>query len=272
MNEKQAKNGGNPPLPDPSARPIDRLLHVMAALRNPNGGCPWDLEQTFKTIAPYTVEEAYEVADAIERGDMDDVKEELGDLLLQIAFHAQMASEENLFTFDDVATAITDKLIYRHPHVFGDQTAATPDEVIVLWDAKKKSEKNHDSAIDGVTVGLPALLRAQKLQKKAGKAGFEWKDVNCAWTKVEEELAEVKESAVKDPRSAHTAEEIGDLLFCIVNYARMAGHDAESILTQTNRKFETLFKGMEGELKSSGKTLETSSLDDMLAAWKKAKT
>lgn len=244
----------------------------MAALRDPSGGCPWDLEQTFKTIAPYTVEEAYEVADAIERGDMADVKEELGDLLLQIVFHAQMASEEDLFTFDDVASAISEKLIYRHPHVFGDKTAATPEEVIKVWDAAKNAEKKHDSAIDGVTLGLPALLRAQKLQKKAAKAGFEWKDLEGAWKKIEEELAEVKAAAQIDPKSEHTAEEIGDLLFCIVNYARMAGHDAESILTQTNRKFETLFKNMEGVIKDDGKSLAGSTLDEMLVAWKKGKT
>lgn len=253
-------------------RPIDRLLAIMAQLRNPDGGCPWDLEQTFKTIAPYTVEEAYEVADAIERGDMGEVKEELGDLLLQIAFHAQMASEESLFTFDDVATAISNKLVYRHPHVFGDQTAATPDDVVKVWDARKNAEKQHDSAIDGVTVGLPALLRAQKLQKKAAKAGFVWKDLQGAWSKVEEELAEVKNAITDDPKSPHSAEEIGDLLFCIVNYARMAGHDAESILTQTNRKFETLFKKMETVLKQDGTNMPDASLDQMLDAWKKGKS
>ncbi len=263
---------GNPQkIPDLNQRPIDRLLQIMAALRNPDGGCPWDIEQTFKSIAPYTVEEAYEVADAIERGDVNELKEELGDLLLQIVFHAQMADEQKLFSFEDVAAAISDKLVFRHPHVFGDKSAANADEVITVWDAQKKSEKNHESAIDGVTVGLPALLRSQKLQKKAGKAGFEWKDLNGAWAKVEEELNEVRYAAKENPNSEHTAEEIGDLLFCIVNYARMAGHDAESILTQTNRKFEKLFKGMEGALKADGKTLETSSLDDMLAAWKKGK-
>jgi MazG family protein len=259
------------PPTDQDSRPIDRLLGIMAALRNPNGGCPWDLEQDFKSIAPYTVEEAYEVADAIERGDMKNVKEELGDLLLQIVFHAQMASEQEIFTFDDVATAISDKLIYRHPHVFGDQSAATPDEVVTLWDARKGAEKKHDSAIDGVTVGLPALLRAQKLQKKASKAGFVWKDLDGAWVKVEEELGELRAATIEDPKSLHTAEEIGDVLFCLVNYARMAGHDAESILTNTNRKFEKLFKNMEQVLTKEGKSLEQSSLEEMLSAWTKGK-
>lgn len=263
---------GNPQkIPRADQRPIDRLLEVMAALRNKDDGCPWDIEQTFKTIAPYTVEEAYEVADAIERGDVNDLKEELGDLLLQIVFHAQIAQDEKLFTFDDVAAAIAEKLIYRHPHVFGDKSAANADEVITVWDAQKNAEKKYDSAIDGVTVGLPSLLRAQKLQKKAAKAGFVWKDLNGAWAKVEEELNEVKSAAGVDAKSEDTAEEIGDLLFCIVNYARMAGHDAESILTQTNRKFERLFKGMESALAAEGKTLETASLDDMLVAWKNGK-
>jgi len=251
------------------SKPIDRLLSIMAKLRDPNGGCPWDLEQDFKSIAPYTVEEAYEVADAIERGDVNDLKEELGDLLLQIVFHAQMADEQKLFTFDDVANAISDKLVFRHPHVFGDKTAATPDEVVVLWDAKKKEEKSKEgqSAIDGVTLGLPSLLRAQKLQKKAAKSGFEWHDANGAWDKVEEELNEFKSATDKD----HKAEELGDLLFCIVNYARMNGLDAENILSATNRKFETLFKNMESVLEQENRKLEESSLDEKIAAWKKGK-
>lgn len=250
-------------------KPIDRLLTIMAKLRDPDGGCPWDLKQDFKSIAPYTVEEAYEVADAIERGDINDLKEELGDLLLQIVFHAQMANEEKLFSFDDVATAISDKLVFRHPHVFGDKTAATPEEVIVLWDAKKKEEKAQEgqSAIDGVTLGLPSLLRAQKLQKKAAKSGFEWPDTDSAWAKVEEELNEFK--TAKD--AEHKAEELGDLLFCIVNYARMSGLDAEGILSSTNRKFESLFKNMERMLDQDNRTLESSSLDEKLDAWKKGK-
>lgn len=250
-----------------SDRPIDRLLAVMAKLRNPDGGCPWDLEQTFKTIAPYTIEEAYEVADAIERNNMADLKEELGDLLLQIVFHAQMASEENLFTFDDVAGALAEKLIYRHPHVFGDAKAATPDEVVKVWDARKNAEKVNDSAIDGVTLGLPALMRAQKLQKKAAKSGFVWPDTDSAWKKVEEELQELREAKDKD----HQAEEIGDLLFCIVNYARMSGHDTEEILTAANKKFEKRFKAMEAALKNNNQKLETSSLDQMLQAWTEGK-
>lgn len=247
---------------------IDRLLAVMKKLRDPDGGCPWDLEQTFATIAPYTIEEAYEVADAVERGDMKDFKEELGDLLLQVVFQSQIAADENLFTFDDVARGIADKLIYRHPHVFGDQSAETADDVLSIWDSRKDAEKKSDSAIDGVTLGLPALLRAQKLQKKAGKAGFVWPNAESAWEKLEEELTEFKAAKDKD----HQAEELGDLLFCIVNYARLAGHDAEEILTATNRKFEKRFKAMESVLKDENKDLKSSSLDDMLNAWRAGKS
>lgn len=250
-----------------TATNIDRLLAVMKKLRDPNGGCPWDLEQTFQSIAPCTIEEAYEVADAIERNDLNNLKEELGDLLLQVVFHAQIAAEDNIFTFDDVAGAIADKLVYRHPHVFGNQTAATPDDVMEIWNERKNSEKKNESAIDGVTLGLPALLRAQKLQKKAAKSGFEWPDQDSAWTKLEEELAEFKAAQTKE----HQAEELGDLLFCIVNYARMAGHDTEEILRQTNKKFERRFKAMEKILKEENKTLKDASLDQMLEGWRRGK-
>ena len=247
--------------------PIQKLIATMPRLRDPNGGCPWDVEQTFQSIIPYTIEEAYEVADAIERGDMDEFKEELGDLLLQVIFHCQMAQEQNIFTFDDVVTALAEKLIYRHPHVFGDQKAANAAEVVSIWDARKSAKKKNDSAIDGVTLGLPSLLRAQKLQKKAAKSGFVWPDTDSAWKKVEEELAEFKDA--KTPE--HKAEELGDLMFCIVNYARMNGMDAESILTATNKKFETRFKAMEHHLVDANKNLSTSTLDEKLMAWNKGK-
>lgn len=251
-------------------KPIEKLLSVMARLRDPDGGCPWDLEQDFKSIAPYTVEEAYEVADAIERDDINDLKEELGDLLLQVVFHAQMAREKNLFDFDDVARGIADKLIYRHPHVFGEDVAKTADDVVVLWDARKNAEKNKEgqSAVAGVTLGLPSLLRAQKLQKKAAKAGFVWPDTNSAWNKVEEELSEFRAAQSKEDQ----AEELGDLLFCIVNYARIAGHDAEEILASANKKFERRFKAMEDILKERNASLDQSSLDEKLDAWKAGKS
>lgn len=256
------------PLPIAGQAPIDRLIDIMARLRDKETGCPWDIEQTFKTIAPYTIEEAYEVADAIDRGDMKDLKEELGDLLLQVVFHAQMAREDSLFDFNEVVNALSDKLVYRHPHVFGDATAANADEVVTVWNKQKDAEKNHKSAIDGVTLGLPALLRAQKLQKKAGKSGFVWPDKQSAWAKLEEELAEFKAAATKDEE----ADELGDVLFCIVNYARLAGHDAEEILTATNRKFETRFKAMEKILESRGQKVNEASLDDMLQAWRDGKS
>lgn len=248
--------------------PIDRLLDIMARLRDKQTGCPWDIEQTFKTIAPYTVEEAYEVADAIERNDMKDLKEELGDLLLQVVFHAQMAREESIFDFNEVVNALSDKLVYRHPHVFGDESAANAEEVITVWNKQKDAEKNHDSAIDGVTLGLPALLRAQKLQKKAGKSGFVWPDAESAWKKLEEELQELKDATSKE----NEAEELGDLLFCIVNYSRLKGHDAEEILTATNRKFESRFKAMEKILESRGQKVNEASLDEMLQAWRDGKS
>lgn len=247
--------------------PIDRLLDIMARLRDKQTGCPWDIEQTFKSIAPYTVEEAYEVADAIERGDMEDLKEELGDLLLQVVFHAQMAREESIFDFNEVVNALSDKLVYRHPHVFGDASAANTEEVLVVWNKQKDAEKNHDSAIDGVTLGLPALLRAQKLQKKAGKSGFVWPDAESAWKKLEEELQELKDATSKE----NEAEELGDLLFCIVNYSRLKGHDAEEILTATNRKFESRFKSMEKILEGRGQKVNEANLDEMLDAWKQGK-
>lgn len=244
-------------------RPIDRLLHVMRRLRDPDGGCPWDLEQDFSTIAPYTIEEAYEVADAIARGDLRDLKEELGDLLLQVVFHAQMAQEKNLFAFEDVAATIADKLIYRHPHVFGDDNAANADEVLDIWNARKDAEKVNTSAIDGVTLGLPSLLRAEKLQKKAAKARFVWPDAESAWKKFEEELEELKSATSPE----NEAEEIGDVLFCIVNYARMKGYNAEEILTATNQKFEKRFKAMESNLKDENIAMDSATLDQMLRAW-----
>ncbi len=266
MSEAAKPQKVNKPAPD-DARPIDRLLKVMARLRDPQDGCPWDLEQDFKSIAPYTVEEAYEVADAIARNDLKDLKEELGDLLLQVVFHARMAEEQNLFSFEDVAAAISDKLVYRHPHVFGDQSAENADDVLGIWNERKDAEKVNESAIDGVTLGLPSLLRAQKLQKKAAKARFVWPNVESAWTKLEEELEELKSATSNE----NEAEEIGDVLFCIVNYARMKGHDAEEILTATNRKFESRFKAMEENLKKENLDTKTASLEQMLGAWKKGK-
>lgn len=249
----------------------DRLLSIMARLRDPNGGCPWDIAQDFKSIAPYTIEEAYEVADAIDRNDMGALKEELGDLLLQSVYHAQMASEAGLFTFDDVVRAVADKMVARHPHVFGDGTASTPADVNVIWDKQKDAEKKSDSALDGVTLGLPALLRAVKLQKKAAKVGYVWPNAEAAFDKVTEEIAEFRE-AMAEGNQAHAAEEWGDLLFCLVNYARMNEIDSEESLRAANAKFERRFKGMEADLKRDGHTdLTKVTLPLWLEYWKRQK-
>lgn len=252
---------------DENVSPLQRLLDIMATLRDPVRGCPWDLEQNFKSIAPYAIEEAYEVCDAIDRGDMKDLKEELGDLLLQVVFHAQMASEQNLFTFDDIVTTLNDKLVYRHSHVFGEDKAANAAEVLTIWNAKKEAEKVNDSAIGGVTMGLPALLRAQKLQKKAAKTGFEWPDTHAALAKLDEEINELRNA--KTP--VEEADEIGDVIFCLVNYARMKGMDAEQILTVTNKKFESRFKAMEEILKVNGRAVNDCTLNELLDAWNKGK-
>lgn len=248
-----------PPKPE---LPINRLRSIMTRLRDPETGCEWDSVQTFATIAPYTIEEAYEVADAIERGDLDDIRDELGDLLLQVVFHSRIAEETGAFDFDDVATAISDKMERRHPHIFG----GASDGGHHWWEEMKASErsaKGHDSAIDGVAVGLPALLRAEKLQKRAARTGFDWPDPSGARAKIDEELAEV-ETAADDTR----AEEIGDLLFAVVNWARKLQIDPEAALRAANAKFERRFRAMEH---SAGATFVDLTLDEKEALWVVAK-
>ena len=214
---------------------VDRLVTIMARLRDPVGGCDWDKAQTFATIAPYTIEEAHEVADAIARNDMPELKDELGDLLLQVVFHARMAEEAGHFALGDVVTAICDKMERRHPHIFGaDATGGPP----LLWEQIKASEraaKGAASALDGVALGLPALMRAEKLQQRASRLGFDWPDASGARAKIDEELAEA--DAALSP--AHREEEIGDLLFAVVNWARKHGVDPEAALRRANAKFET---------------------------------
>jgi len=250
-----------------SNHPITKLIEVMASLRNPDNGCPWDLEQNFKSIAPYTIEEAYEVADAIDRNDMNSLREELGDLLLQPIYHAQIASEENLFTIEDVIKDITDKMISRHPHVFGNTQAQTSEDVNEIWEQKKQQEKpNATSAIDGVTKGLPALLRAQKLQKKAAKVGFEWPDPEQALNKLEEELAEMRE-ALANGTLAEKSDELGDILFVMANLGRMLGVNPETALREGNNKFERRFKAVEAALKQKSINIEDASLDQMEQEW-----
>src|SRR5215467_11388459 len=242
-----------------ASRNITRLIEIMAALRSPDSGCPWDLEQDFGTIAPYTLEEAYEVADAIARGDLADLREELGDLLLQVAFHARMAQEQGAFDFADVVETITAKLVRRHPHVFADARGLSPHEVETLWDRIKREEKaskppkEKDGALAGVPVALPALTRALKLQQKAGKVGFDWNDPMAVLAKIREEADEI-EAAIRSGERREAAAETGDLLFAVVNLARHLDADPEAVLRATNQKFERRFASIERALAARGKT------------------
>ncbi len=253
--------------------PIEALRDVMRRLRDPETGCPWDREQTFVSIAPYTIEESYEVADAIERNDMRDLKEELGDLLFQVVFHARMAEEQGLFDFDDVAQGMADKLIRRHPHVFGDAGYRSADEQTVAWEAIKAEErkgKEKHGILDDVPVGLPALTRAAKLTKRAARVGFDWPSVDEVLDKLDEETAELKaEIAAGDLDKARA--ELGDLLFVIANLARKLDVEPEDALRLTNRKFVRRFATIEDALRAEGKTPEQSNLAEMDALWNQAK-
>ncbi len=254
--------------------PIERLKSIMVRLRDPVGGCPWDVEQTFATIAPYTLEEAYEVADAIDRGDFDDLRSELGDLLFQVIFHARMAEEKGLFAFDDVTAAIADKLERRHPHVFGDE-AARPDGASqkLRWEdikAAERAEKAQHGVLDDVPVGLPALHRAAKLTKRAARVGFDWPSTDEVFAKLEEEIGELKaEIAAGDAQKA--AEEMGDLLFVVANLARKLGVEPEDALRGANAKFVRRFHFIEAELAKDGRTPDQSDLAEMDALWDAAK-
>lgn len=263
------------------SRDIAVLIEIMAALRTPKTGCPWDLEQDFATIAPYTIEEAYEVADAIGRGDLEDLKDELGDLLLQVVFHARMAEEEGIFAFGDVVQAITEKLIRRHPHVFGDARHMSPEAVKGLWDKIKADEKaaraargqapppGRSGALAGVPTGLSALTRALKLQQKAGKVGFDWNDPRAVLAKIREEADEIE--AELDGDRAAAEGEIGDLLFAVVNLARHLDVDPEAALRATSLKFERRFGAIEDALAAKGKTPADSTLAEMDTLWDAAK-
>lgn len=254
---------------------IDRLLGVMAALRSPKGGCPWDIEQTFATIAPYTIEEAYEVADAIERANMASLKEELGDLLFQVVFHAQIATEQGAFNFDDVTRALSDKMIARHPHVFGDQRIETADQQTLNWEQMKQAEraaklKDDPSVLADIPLALPALMRAEKLAKRAARVGFDWPSLNEVFDKLDEETLEVRE-AVTEGDQDHIAEEIGDMLFVVANLARKAKVDPELALRNANTKFERRFRWIEQELAKQGRTPDQSSLEEMDGLWNRGK-
>ncbi|MEM9169502.1 MAG: nucleoside triphosphate pyrophosphohydrolase [Pseudomonadota bacterium] len=257
----------------PAQAEIARLLTIMARLRDPEGGCPWDVEQSFETIAPYTIEEAYEVADAIERGDRSDLRDELGDLLFQTVFHAQMADEEGAFDFADVARAIADKMERRHPHVFGDAHARDADEQTASWESQKAAEraaKGATSLLDDVAHGLPALMRAIKLQKRAARVGFDWTaapDILAKLTEEAGELVEARETG--DPDKIE--DEFGDLLFVMANLARHLDVDPEVALRRANAKFTRRFQHIEKSLAARGRSVDDASLDEMEAAWVEAK-
>jgi nucleoside triphosphate diphosphatase len=265
------------------SRDIARLLEIMAALRTPVTGCPWDIEQTFATIAPYTIEEAYEVVDAIARGDLDDLREELGDLLLQVVYHARMAEEQNAFAFGDVVEAITCKMIRRHPHVFADKDGhIAPAGVKSAWERIKAEEKaeraarrpspetGHKSLLASVKTGQPALTRAMALQRHASTVGFDWNDPRAVLNKIREEADEI-EAALDRGDAEELAAETGDLLFALVNLARHVGADPEAALRGANAKFERRFAHIERSLAASGRSLEEASLAEMDALWNEAK-
>jgi len=250
---------------------MQRLLEIMARLRDPEHGCPWDRRQTYATIVPYTLEEAYEVADAIQRGDMPELRDELGDLLFQIVFYSQLAREEGHFDFDAVARGICDKMVRRHPHVFADAAYDSDEQLRHAWEQHKAEERaQRDAAagsqMDGVARALPALIRAEKLQKRAARVGFDWPDAGGALAKVREEFDEVE--AERDAGdSDRLQDELGDLLFAMVNVVRLLGHDAEQTLSRANEKFERRFRVLESVLRERGREPETLSLTELDAVW-----
>jgi ATP diphosphatase len=263
---------------------VDRLLQIMAALRTPGSGCPWDLAQNFASIAPYTIEEAYEVADAIAREDMNDLRDELGDLLLQVVFHARMAEEQGSFAFADVVNALTEKLLRRHPHVFGDSHGLTPSQVEGLWDRIKLAERAEKSraqkpgadapasgVLAGVPVGLPALTRALKLQRRAANVGFDWDDPRSVLAKIREEADEIEAELTRGD-TGRAGSEIGDLLFAVVNLARHLDCDAEAALRGSNSKFERRFAAIEQALAARGQTPQQATLAEMDSLWNEAKS
>lgn len=263
-----------------NSKAINELLDVMAKLRDPNGGCPWDLEQDFSTIAPYTIEEAYEVADAIADNDMPELCNELGDLLLQVVFHAQMAKEAGHFDFEDVANSIVSKMIHRHPHVFGDGDATTTDGVNQTWEkikaaerARKAENKGHErhSALDGVASALPALMRAEKLTKRAARVGFDWPSTDEVFDKLHEEIDELKAEMTENPDPERLQDELGDMLFVMANLARKIGVDPEVALRGANHKFTRRFHFIENELARDGRTAADSDLAEMDNLWNLAK-
>lgn len=254
---------------------MSALLNVMAKLRDPENGCPWDIEQTFETISPYTVEEAYEVADAIDRKDIQALREELGDLLLQVVFHAQIASDQNLFAFEDVAQSIAQKMIDRHPHVFSDTTFETVEEQKAHWESIKQQERekkssDNVSAVDGVALALPALTRAEKIQKRAARVGFDWDDLTPVLDKLDEEINELWQAAASREKDA-IEDELGDLLFSVTNVARHMKVDPELALKGATAKFEARFKFVENAIRAEGGEMSTTSVEVLDKYWRQSK-
>ena len=258
-------------------RPIDRLLSVMTRLRDPETGCPWDAQQTFATVLPYTLEEAYEVAEAIEANDMTALKDELGDLLFQVVFHSRMAEEQGAFSFEDVAAASAEKMVRRHPHVFGDVSFENQDQQNAAWEAAKaaerakKADKPHLGVLDGVSIALPAITRATKLQARAARVGFDWPKAEQILDKIAEETEEVREELKKNDSLERIEDEIGDLFFACINLARKLSINPESALRRCNRKFERRFRFIENELEKGGKSVSDADLAEMEALWDAAK-
>jgi len=258
---------------------LSQLLDIMAKLRDPEHGCPWDLEQSFATIAPYTIEEAYEVAEAAERGEPEGLKDELGDLLLQVVFHSRMAEEARQFDFTDVARGIADKMIRRHPHVFGDAAVDGSAAQTVAWEAQKAEERRAkaaaagrpESALEGVGLGLPALTRAEKLQKRAARVGFDWPSALPVFDKIDEEIRELRAEIDRDAAPERIADELGDLLFAVANLARKLEVDPEQALRSANRKFERRFRAVEARLAALGRPVGDATLDEMEAEWQRVK-
>jgi ATP diphosphatase len=275
--DQDNQNAALPDTDDSTSGSIERLLTIMARLRDPDGGCPWDLAQDFASIAPYTIEEAYEVDDAIRHGAMAELKDELGDLLFQVVFHAQMAKEAGAFDFSDVVRNIADKMISRHPHVFGDTSAAHAEDVADLWEERKQAERQQKygdaqraRVLDGVALGLPALMRAQKLQKRAAKVGFDWHRVEDIFGKLEEEIGELK-TEIRRADTAGISEEFGDLLFTVVCIGRRLGLDGETALRAASAKFERRFNAVEDELEKINSRVEDASLEQMDQLWDRIK-
>jgi len=261
------------------SRETERLIDVMARLRHPTEGCPWDIEQSFDTIAPYTIEEAYEVADAIRQGDRGALREELGDLLLQVVYHARMAEEEGAFAYEDVARTIADKMIRRHPHVFGDASVADAEAQTANWEAQKAAERAHraasdgrrPSALDGVPVGMPALTRAEKLTRRAARVGFDWPHADQVFDKMNEEIAELRHEIAEGAPRERLEDELGDLLFCMANLARHLKIDPEHALRAANAKFERRFRAVEASFAEEGADIADATLEAMEDRWQRVK-